>query len=896
MNAEQPPANAAPPIEPETPQPIDMYAAPGVLTIMRVPKPDRATFKTGKVFVGDRSRPDALPVKHDFSAGKYFSVASFPATDLQSFGAFVETGLQAVQYAFLMRAAPIVGTNLASTPRQKIAFVDVPRLWAMIDVDHAPGIPRGINGADHIRSMLPDEFRSAACWFQRTGSYGVRYQDRPVDDDPWAGRIRLGFWLSRPLMAFQLKKWLARCMAPIDLSFYDIVRPLYTSAPLFLGCDDPLVQEGEPRFGWLPGASGGAVDPVQVPAEVLAIEKSLPEHNQRVRRRHATCPPHIHERLIRELDSIENVESRRHADVRFWVCNAYGLGMDTEEIELRAATALADLRRGAGTPTTAERGEAKRLVEFAINNESRGELWVASHLCPEKDFDVVPVLDAAGPDHPTDVPIPDAAASPTLEPEEAKAQAEEVAPWWTQLQVNDDDNIKANEHNACVILEHHSMLRRSGEHCLAWDCFAERPRLRAAPPWWDNHARALHNETFSNYGYDVRDADYEDAIVWMQSLDPAKLGNEGTPIRLGKQAMQVSLHHVARTHAWNPVTDWMDRCHEAWDKKPRLADVPERVLQVHGMPRRLMQTYFKKWMVQAVRRAYKPGSKADAVLVLQGGEGAKKSTFLQLLCPVTSYFKEGLSDIAHKDALLELRGRMIVEFSEGFAIKKADSDALKAFITKTHDVYRDPFGISVDEHPRTCVFASCVNDAEFLPQVGGRRWWVLPVPSDEELLRGRRIDLVTAERERDMWWGEAVDLYRNGFECWLDDETDAAARLHNVAFSADADGISEVTQWLARPAAEGGPLHPDWQQTRDIWTRALKQQANASNRIMGMRVQEIMKGVGGWKKVQYEGVRGFVRVGSRVELDIPYRKAVFATLYENRAEVALDFSDTSNTK
>lgn len=847
------------------------FADPACITIMRIPKADRAKLRAGKVFLGDAAKPSEPPTKVEYSSGRIFEVSRYAPSDLAEFGNFVQQTLQPVQHAFLMRSAPIVGINLAGTPRNKLSFVDVPRHWHMVDFDHMPGLPRGTEGALAARDKLPPEMRAASAWFQRTGSYGVAYKDRPKTDDPWAGRLRLGFWLDKPLYAYQVKAWMARYPTGADLSFYDIVRPLYTAAPLFSGCADPLLDANEPRFGWLCADNGAGNEPVVVPPEIAALEKSIPDQ-RKIRERMANIDAPTEAALLRELDAIENIESKRHADVRFWVCNAYGLGMDPEKIASLAAKALADLRRGADIPNKEERGEAQRLVEFATNNEANGQLWVSSNLCPQKDFESA--LDEGG---------------PTLPPEKAKAQAEELAPWWTQLDLNEDGGFRPTEHNGCVIFEHHSYMNRSGHNCLAFDMFSERAKLRAAPPWWDTRHKSMLKAEFSKFGYVLRDADYEDALIWMQSLDAKKMGDEGTSIRLAKTSIPQCLHHVARVHAWNPVTDWLDACADNWDKIDRLADVPERILMVRDMPKRLMKTYFKKWMVQAVRRCYEPGAKADSVLVLQGGEGAKKSTFLQGLLPSTTYFKEGLSDIGHKDALVELRGTMIVEFAEGFALKKADSDALKAFITKTHDIYRDPYGISTDEHPRTCVFASCVNDAEFLPQAGGRRWWVLPVPTEEELLRGKRIDLVTAKRERDLWWGEAVHLYRNGYECWLDDDTDTESRKHNVGFSSEADSVADVQRWLDTPASEGGPAHPDWVRPKEVWDRALKLQPSNSNKIVGGKVADCMKAIGGWNKTQFGTIRGFVRIGSRMEKDVKYRDAVFATLYDGAQEVALDF-------
>jgi hypothetical protein len=108
------------------------------------------------------------------------------------------------------------------------------RSWLALDVDSTER-PAGV-AADDLPGCwaaavdrLPAAFRDAACIVQASGSHGLK---------PGL-RLRLWYWLDRPLSGLEAKRWLRGF--PVDPSVFRPAQVIYTAAPVFdRPADDPL--------------------------------------------------------------------------------------------------------------------------------------------------------------------------------------------------------------------------------------------------------------------------------------------------------------------------------------------------------------------------------------------------------------------------------------------------------------------------------------------------------------------------------------------------------------------------------------------------------------------------------------------------------------------------------
>jgi predicted P-loop ATPase len=167
-----------------------------------------------------------------------------------------------------------------------------------------------------------------------------------------------------------------------------------------------------------------------------------------------------------------------------------------------------------------------------------------------------------------------------------------------------------------------------------------------------------------------------------------------------------------------------------------------------------------RWLISAVARILRPGAKADCCLILEGQQGIRKSTALRTLAG--EFFTDELADLGSKDAAMQTRGVWIIELSELDNLSHSEVARIKAFMSRTTDRFRPPYGMRLVESPRQCVFAGTVNHSTYLrDETGGRRFW--PITCG-------RIDVEALVRDRDQLWAEAKARFDAGGVWWLDSE------------------------------------------------------------------------------------------------------------------------------
>ena len=207
---------------------------------------------------------------------------------------------------------------------------------------------------------------------------------------------------------------------------------------------------------------------------------------------------------------------------------------------------------------------------------------------------------------------------------------------------------------------------------------------------------------------------------------------------------------AAREHAFNPVTDYLDRCGSMWDGRPRVAEAFSTYWGAKDSEYlRLVSTMF---FVGIVVRGYRPGVKHDHAPVFEGGQGRGKSTALKVLGG--DWFADTPFRMGEKDGYLSIQGVLLYEVAELEQFNRSEVTAIKAFMSSTIDRFREPYGRRMKNMPRRCAFAATTNENEYFKDTtGNRRFW--PVETG-------RLDIDALIRDRDQLFAEAIAMLNSG--------------------------------------------------------------------------------------------------------------------------------------
>lgn len=309
------------------------------------------------------------------------------------------------------------------------------------------------------------------------------------------------------------------------------------------------------------------------------------------------------------------------------------------------------------------------------------------------------------------------------------------AQWLNACQLGYDATPRGNLYNAMLALRDDP--RVSG--LLAYDEMQRAAVLMAPVP-----SRIMQAEDFEPRP--LRDTDVSALHEWFQNNGLETVGNDVTHEAVDLRASERAFH---------PVKDYLNSLR--WDGEPRLGTWLHHYLGAEPGP--YTTAIGTMFLISMVARIFDPGCKADHMPVLEGTQGARKSAACGILGGV--WFSDSLPDIRHgKDASEHLNGRWLIEVAEMSALDKAETAALKAFITRPVERYRPSYGRRQVTEPRQCVFIGTTNKATYLrDETGGRRFWPVKVGT---------IDTDGLARDRDQLFAEAVMLYRKGWRWWPD--------------------------------------------------------------------------------------------------------------------------------
>lgn len=304
-------------------------------------------------------------------------------------------------------------------------------------------------------------------------------------------------------------------------------------------------------------------------------------------------------------------------------------------------------------------------------------------------------------------------------------------------------------------------------------------------------------------------------------------------IKISKQIAYDLTVMVAKENSYHPVKDYLNNLQEDSQE----IDIKNLSSLFFGTTNKLYDEMIYRHLIGSVARVFKQGCKLDTALILQGKQGIGKSTFFNVLYG-NEFFTDSVTG-TDRDNLLILHQHWCSELAEFESItgKKASGE-LKAFLSKSVDTFREPYGRSSRTVKRQSVIVGSVNECEFLvDSTGNRRFWVIPIDQS--------INLETVKKHRDVIWYQAKKAFLEGEKWYLDYKYQKESEeLNKQYLHTDSWDSLDLDNYLSGFEEIGISV-------RDILVSYLKFEEHQIKRSDEMRMSKILISKSWFKKQQF---------------------------------------------
>lgn len=363
------------------------------------------------------------------------------------------------------------------------------------------------------------------------------------------------------------------------------------------------------------------------------------------------------------------------------------------------------------------------------------------------------------------------------------------------------------------------------------------------------------------------------SLYWTDTDDACLRNYFATKFRIkGKGIIDDALQEVTQDNKFHPVRDYLQGI--KWDGECRVDELFIKYLGAEDTP--YVRAATRKWLCGAVARVMHPGIKFDTAIVLYGSQGLGKSLILEKLGK--SWFNNSLVDIKTKDTMEQIQGSWVIELGELAPTFKNENEIVKAFISRTSDRFRSPYGRRTEEYPRQCVFAGSTNNLMFLKdRTGNRRFW--PITGDKDRKTANSWDIT--DEEIDQIWAEAFYYWLEGESLVLEGAVAEEAMRVQMSHTEGGELMGLIEEYLSMrlPADwENYELHERREYIREydeteasgfrlrervcpleIWCELLEGDRKNLLNAKAREIMDVLQAIPGW--VPYTNGTGKIRFG-----------------------------------
>lgn len=317
----------------------------------------------------------------------------------------------------------------------------------------------------------------------------------------------------------------------------------------------------------------------------------------------------------------------------------------------------------------------------------------------------------------------------------------------------------------------------------------------------------------------------------------------------------------AYQNQFHPVEDYLTSL--SWDGEDHITTLCSYFIDKDG----IFPLLIRKWLVGAVAKILgKRKGEQNPMLVLDGKQGIGKSRFSWWLCSgIPQFYKTSPIYPDNKDHVIDSVSHFIWEVEElGSTIRRADREALKAFITRENASFRPPYGKYEISKPVTCNYIGTINnESGFLSDpTGNRRFRVCTIQSIDWNY-SKNIDV-------NRIWAQAVHLFNTGETSILSTEENQTMSEINSRYE-----VEDIVGYYINQLYDIDPENKNWfypsaKIIEDFKNKNLP--IHDSDINLNRRVGAVLTKFGcenGRKRINSQPIRGWVGVypkGQREEL------------------------------
>jgi len=225
---------------------------------------------------------------------------------------------------------------------------------------------------------------------------------------------------------------------------------------------------------------------------------------------------------------------------------------------------------------------------------------------------------------------------------------------------------------------------------------------------------------------------------------------------------------------YDPYQEFLEGLPE-WDGHDYIADLASTIKTDDD---KYWEWCLRKWLVALVGSLASEDTVNQTAIIFCGEQGVGKSTWFKRIVPpdLKNYYDGGYMDPKDKETLIKLSELCVFNMDELENLKPKNVEAIKELITKPSMYLRRAYTTLSQNYVRRCSFCGTANGINILHDITGNRRFLC-----QNVLK---CDFNLKEFNHNQLYAQAYQLFRTGFQYWLDMTEQKIVEKQNARFRA----------------------------------------------------------------------------------------------------------------